>query len=198
MKTRTATKQHPANPAKTMALAFMGVGLLILAGLVLVLQNRSSAAVPEESKDYQSAIPQKVNYPAPELNLADLEGNSTSLTNYTGKVVLVNNWAFWCPPCRAELPELQQYYEDHKSDGFTIIGIESGGEKEDVEYHAELYKLEYPIWLDPKSEALLAFRNGSLPNSYVLDRSGTVRLAWSGPINLSILEEFVTPLIKEQ
>jgi len=187
-----------AIPSKALALALIGFGLLILGGLALVLLIRSEAAIPEEAIDYPPAVPVPLDFRPSELRLADIDGNPVSLADYAGQVVLLNNWAFWCPPCRAELPELQEYYDAHRDQNFTIVGIEAGGELDDVLYHVKLYKLEYPIWLDPQSKSLAAFKNGSLPNSYVIDESGTVRLGWNGPINREMLEDYVTPLLEEQ
>ena len=197
MRNKQKTEKRPRSPSKTIAMAFMGFGLLILGGLALVMLTRSGAASSnEEASNYPAVVPQSVEFQAPELSLTDINGNSTSLADYAGKIVLVNNWAIWCPPCRAELPELQAYYDAHKDQSFTIIGIESGSEKEDVVYHANLYKLKYPVWLDPHSAAASAFNNNTLPSSYVIDGNGTVRLAWSGPTNRQMLEKYITPLLK--
>ena len=78
-----------------------------------------------------------------------------------------------------------------------MIGIEAGDEKVDVDYHVKLFKLTYPIWLDPQETALQAFQNFSLPNSYVIDKTGTVRLTWVGVIDRAMLEKYVTPLLEE-
>jgi thiol-disulfide isomerase/thioredoxin len=146
---------------------------------------------------YESAIPLAVDYPAPKLSLVDLDKSDVSLVDYAGRVVLVNNWAFWCPPCRAELPILERYYQDHRAQGFTIIGIESGSSAQTVNQYVEHYKLTYPIWLDPRIKAVAAFGNRSLPNSYVIDGVGQVRLAWTGPISQEMLEKYVTPLLEK-
>jgi peroxiredoxin len=146
---------------------------------------------------YVSVVPREVNFPAPVLDLTDLDGNPVALSKNSGQVVLVNNWAFWCPPCRDELPELQAYYDAHRQQGLTIIGIEAGGEKEDVDYHVKLFKLTYPVWLDPGEKALHAFQSFNLPNSFVIDKTGTVRLYWVGVIDRAMLEKYVTPLLEE-
>jgi thiol-disulfide isomerase/thioredoxin len=178
-------------------LVIAGLGLLVLGVSSLVYLARSQAEPASTETPWVSVVPEEVNFPAPELNLNDIDGNPVALSKTAGQVVLVNIWAFWCPPCRDELPELQAYYEAHRQQGFTIIGIESGDEKVDVDYHVKLFKLTYPIWLDPETLAAQAFQNFSLPSSYVIDRTGTVRLTWSGAIDRAMLEKYVTPLLEE-
>jgi cytochrome c biogenesis protein CcmG, thiol:disulfide interchange protein DsbE len=182
---------------KLVALVITGLGLLILGVVSLVFLAGPQSELASTETPWVSVMPKSVSFAAPELNLTDLEGNPTALSKTTGQVVLVNNWAFWCPPCRAELPELQAYYDAHRQQGFQVIGIEAGDEKKDVDYHVKLFKLTYPIWLDPQEQALQAFQNFSLPNTYVIDKTGTVRLAWVGVIDRAMLEKYVTPLLEE-
>ncbi len=146
--------------------------VLGVVSLVYLATPKADPLIPE--KDWVSVVPEIVDFPAPELNLTDLDGNPVSLSDTAGQVVLVNNWAFWCPPCRAELPELQAYYDAHRQQGFTVIGIEAGDEKVDVAYHVKLFKLTYPIWLDLEKEIVDRLsRTFSLPNSYVIDKKGS-------------------------
>ena len=182
---------------KVIALALAGLGLLGLGALLFVYLMPSSADAAGEPTEYASAIPAAVNYPAPRLALHDLSGTSQALEDYRGKTVLVNHWAFWCGPCRAELPELLAYYTAHRHQNFTIIGIESGGEFEDVDWHVKEYGLTFPIWLDPEGDGLTAFKTQSLPSSFVIDPNGQVVLAWAGPVKRQVLEQFVTPLLEK-
>ena len=152
---------------------------------------------PENAIADTGVVPFAVNYAAPELSLQNINGTTESLTDYREHVVLVNNWATWCPPCKAEMPTLAAYYDEHNAEGFTIIAIEAGDPLEPVAQFATSYGLKFPIWLDPNSASLKAFGNGSLPNSYVIDRTGTVRYAWTGEISKAMLEKYITPLIAE-
>jgi len=179
--------------SKPLAMVLIGAGLVILGFTGLLLFTRSDSTAAEE----RSAIPLRVDFPAPELALHDLQGKAVSLTDYRGQVVLVNNWAIWCPPCKAEMPTLQAYFEDYRQQGFTIVAIESGDPARQVAEFAESYNLTFDIWLDPTQQALLAFRNPGLPSSYVVDREGKVRLAWTGAISRKMLEQYVTPLLEE-
>jgi len=183
---------------RVMALFLSGAGLLIIAAAALILLPRLTAAKNNvEEIDYQSAVPIEVDSPAPELDLVSLDGSAVSLKDYRGQIILVNNWAFWCPPCRAELPALEKYYREHKSQNFTVIAIEAGDQFEDVDYHVKLYKMTFPVWLDPSEKSLSSTGNYNLPNSYVIDAQGQIRLTWTGPINYETLEKYVTPLLEE-
>ncbi len=184
------------NNAQITAMALAGAGLLILGGLAFFLLPNDSNA-NSKGAESASAIPVVVDYPAPELTLIDIRGNQAALKDYQSQVILVNNWATWCPPCRAEMPTLNEYFRDHQEQGFAVIAIEAGESVTEVAKFADEYGLTFPVWADPDQKALAVFRNLALPNSYVIDRRGQVRLAWTGAINLEMLEKFVTPLLEE-
>lgn len=196
----TSKREYKNTRRKTgqiFALLLIGAGLMIFAVVAAVFLADEGVSADSENAPQDLVIPASVNYHAPDLKLSDLRGSNVALTDYLGQVVLINNWATWCPPCRAEMPTLQAYYEEHKDQGFTIIAIDAGDLASDVSKFADEFGLTFPVWLDPNSDAIRAFRNNGLPSSYVLDRSGTVRLAWTGAISSNALEQYVTPLIKE-
>ena len=171
--------------------------MVSLAVLGFVLHSMGGS-VSQPASDQYSVAPVAVNYPAPELALENLSGNTNSLADYHGQVVLVNNWAIWCPPCKAEMPTLESYYEEHAGNGLMIIGIEAGESKSAVTQFAKDYGLKFQLWLDPDNASLSVFRNENLPNSYVIDRGGTIRYAWTGEISRSMLEKYVTPLLSQE
>jgi peroxiredoxin len=182
------------------AAIFIGVGLVLLGIMAaLLLTAPGQTADPSGSSNLQevSVVPVQVNFAAPELSLFALGGGEVSLAGLEGQVVLVNNWATWCPPCKAEMPTLQSYYEQHKDQGFVLLGIEAGEPADEVAQFVKDYNLTFPVLLDPQGKALDAFQNLNLPSSYVIDRDGTVRLAWVGAISSSILEKYVTPLLED-
>ncbi len=183
------------NPA--FALIFIGSGLILLALAGVFFVNRSLSEVERINESPASVVPAQVSFPAPELVLVDLSGKTVSFADFRGKVVLVNNWATWCPPCRAEMPELEAYYQAHVSEDFTLVGISAGDTLEQVKQFEIDFGTTFPMWLDPDNAALRAFRNDALPSTYVIDSSGMVRLAWSGAVSLETLEEYVTPLLGE-
>ena len=174
----------------------LGVGLVLigLASILMLQGTKNSSASQSVSR---SVTPVEVNYPAPELSLQNINGQSESLTDYQDQVVLVNNWATWCPPCKAEIPTLEAYYKTHKVNGFVIVGVEAGESQKDVLKFVQEHAITYPVWFDLKNAATNAFHNENLPSSYVIDRKGIVRLAWVGEISQQMLEKYVTPLLTE-
>lgn len=181
----------------TVGALIFGAGLLLIgAAAVIALPKASGQAATGEPAE-TSVVPVAVEYPAPELALTDLEGNSVSLADYRGQVVLINLWATWCPPCKYEMPTLQAYFEDHGSEGFMLIAINDGDPSEDVIAFAKDYGLTFPVWLDPTYIASeQAFKTNALPSSFVIDREGIVRYAWTGAISLAMLEKYITPMLE--
>ena len=176
-------------------LMLVGVGLMVLVGAAVLLKG--SQAKEQELLNPLILPPIEVDQPAPELTLFDLDGNQVSLSDFTGQVVLLNNWATWCPPCRQEMPEFSVYYDKYKDAGFQVIAVEAGQPEAEVRAFVEGQGLEFIILLDPENQSLITFQHSTLPNSFVIDRRGHLRLAWIGAINLPTLEKYVTPLLEE-
>ena len=181
------------NNRKIFPLLFLALGsILIGTSIYLILRNQA----PPVSL---SAVPAKVNFPAPELTLTDIHGVSHSFADYRGQVVLVNLWATWCPPCKQEMPALQAFYDKYKEKGFASIAINDGDPTADVLQFVKDYRLTFPVWLDPTYTATdRAFNAPNLPTSFVIDRSGIIQLTWIGGIDSGMLEKRVAPLILKQ
>lgn len=179
-------------PRKLVPLILLGLGMVLIAvPAYFTLRDLAPRA-------NASTVPANVNFPAPDLTLTDTAGVSRSLADYREQVVLVNLWATWCSPCKEEMPTLQAFYEDYKDQGFVVIAINDGDPAGDVVQFVEDYELTFPVWLDPTYIATEeAFHTLNLPASFVIDRNGTIRLAWVGEISFSMLEKHVTPLIME-
>lgn len=119
----------------------------------------------------------EVGHVAPDFTLKTLDGNTVRLSDLRGqKVVLINFWATWCPPCRLEMPTMQQIYAEYKTRGFEIlaVNIESDARKEIGDFAKEL-RLTFPIVLDPDMKVTRRFRIIGLPVSVLIDRQGIIR-----------------------
>lgn len=192
LKTMTETAS-PSRTQKILPLLLLGMGLiLIVAASFFILRD-----APNQND--LSAVPVEVNFSSPDLTLADTQGVSRSLADYRGQVVLVNLWATWCPPCKAEMPTLQAFYNKYNAKGFVIIAINDGDPTKDVLQFVRDYKLSFPVWLDPTYIATeQAFKTLNLPTSFIIGRDGTVRLMWVGGISRKTLEKYVAPIILEK
>ena len=195
MSKKTTGKKNASQKTNLLPLILAGLGIITLIAVGLILRSNQGEAV--ESINALTFPPVEVNQPAPELTLFDLDGNEVSLTDFQGEVILVNNWATWCPPCREEMPEFKAYYDKYKDQGFQVIAIEAGEPEAEVRNFVEQAGLDFVILLDPENKSLITFQHNSLPNSFVIDRKGNLRLAWLGAINGPTLEKYVTPLLKE-
>src|ERR1043165_4007443 len=106
-----------------------------------------------------------------DFTMNDLEGKSWTLRSLRGKVVLVNFWATWCPPCRKEMPDLDTLYKKFKDQGLVILAIDDEEVAKIKPYLAE-HPVTYPILLDPGRTVNEAFRVDGIPKSFVYDREG--------------------------
>jgi len=106
------------------------------------------------------------------FTLTDLQGKSWTLKDLKGKVVLVNFWATWCPPCRKEMPDLEALYNRFKGQGFVILAISEDEETNKVPPFIAERKISYPILLDPGQKVNNLFQVDGIPKSFVYDRDG--------------------------
>ncbi len=141
----------------------------------------------------RAAPPRAPGDPAPPLALADLSGAPVDVAKLRGKVVAVNFWATWCPPCREELPELAEFWREHRGRCFELVGVAEESAREDVVRMAA--SIPYPVVLDERAEALTPWGVSGYPVTYVLDTEGNVRRVFTGGVNKRDLEEAVKPLL---
>lgn len=106
-----------------------------------------------------------------DFTLTDLQGTPWHLRDLKGKVVLVNFWATWCPPCRKEMPDLQALYDKYKEQGFLVLSISDEESAKVVPFINER-KITYPVLLDPGRKVNDAFEVMGIPKSFVYDREG--------------------------
>ena len=112
---------------------------------------------------------------APEFALPDLEGTAQRLSDFRGNVVLLNFWATWCPPCRAEMPSMEALYQAYKDQGFVILAVSSDVQGAAVvQPFMEGYRLSFPSLLDTTGRVNGLYGVRSIPTSYLLDRHGRV------------------------
>jgi len=120
-------------------------------------------------------VPEVARQSAPDFNLENLRGGDTGLADYKGKVVLLNFWATWCMPCRAEMPSMETLWKKYKEQGFVILAISiDEGSKKRVEKFIEIFDLSFPVLLDPESKVNDLYKVSNMPTSFLIDRNGKI------------------------
>ena len=152
-------------------------------------ERKQTQPVPKESEGddaglYRDMIflKQVLRADAPDVMLKALDGQNHSLTQHTGKLVLVNFWATWCLPCVREMPSIERLYAKYKPRGLEIVAISlDQGNEDDVREFVAKYKLTFPIVLDPDHKAKALYKVRGLPTTYLVDRKGQVAGYGVGP-----------------
>jgi len=136
----------------------------------------------------------------PELNLLNLDGKQIDLLSYKGKVVLVNFWASWCPPCVHEMPSMQKLEDALKSKGFNIVAVNMAEKKKVIlDFITNKVKVNFQILLDTNGAALKRWKVYAFPTSYLLDKQGNIRYAVYGAIdwNSAGVHKIINELLAE-
>lgn len=139
-----------------------------------------------------------VGQPAPPLSAHTLNGEYFDLTSARDKVVIVNFWASWCAPCRAEMPALETYYAQHKADGLLVLAITIDTPDQENAVRDIMRAYNFPAALAKDAQYAGYGRIWRLPMTFVIDRQGILRKDGSvgePKIDLPLLEKLVTPLL---
>lgn len=183
------------------------VGLMIVAVLIGVMVVGIVKDNIEETSEFDNvALGSEVEFlatkeglalgeTAPDFELETLEGETAKLSDYRGKKVILNFWTTWCPPCRAEMPHMQDYYDQKaKEDNVEILAVnlttaDHGMEK--ITSFVSEYGLAFPILLDAEGDMGTVYQAVTIPTSYILDTEGRVRNKFVGPMDQATIEELI-------
>ncbi|MFD1862227.1 peroxiredoxin family protein [Planococcus chinensis] len=183
------------------------VGLMIVAVLIGVMVVGIVKDNIEETSEFDNvALGSEVEFlatkeglalgeTAPDFELETLEGETAKLSDYRGKKVILNFWTTWCPPCRAEMPHMQDYYDQKaKEDNVEILAVnlttaDHGMEK--ITSFVSEYGLAFPILLDAEGDMGAVYQAVTIPTSYILDTEGRVQNKFVGPMDQATIEELI-------
>lgn len=112
--------------------------------------------------------------PAPAFSLVDIDGMPHSLSEYRGRVVIINFWATWCPPCREEMPSMQRAWEQIKDEGIALLAVNVGEDEDTIFQFTANYPVTFPLLLDRDSEVIQRWPVRGLPTTFVVDPRGRI------------------------
>lgn len=124
--------------------------------------------------------PYEASHPTPALKLSGLDGKPLDLANLRGKVVVLNFWATWCPPCVEEIPSLERLYKRMKSKGVEVVSVDVGEEADTVEKFLVDKPVGFPVLLDPQAKVFTEWKSYAFPTTFVLDQEQVIRYAVFG------------------
>jgi peroxiredoxin len=197
---------RPRPTPRTLITAFAAASALALAGCSASSGSAGGTANTGYVKgvDEVNTVPLKDRGAAITISGKDLDGKQLGLADYKGKIVVLNVWGSWCPPCRAEAPDFEKVFQATRSQGVQFVGLDTrdlqvAQPKAFVADHG----LTYPSLYDPDGDLLLKFPAGTLnpqtiPTTIVLDRQGRVAARALKPLLAEELTKILAPLIAEK
>ncbi|HBY97074.1 MAG: TlpA family protein disulfide reductase [Ardenticatenaceae bacterium] len=170
---------------------------LIVIALVAVLGSAwiFVSRVPDGA-DAVSRVAPQAGFQAPDFTLDRLGGGQTALADVQGQAVLLNFWATWCPPCRAEMPAIQRVANEYTADGLAVLLVNQGEEPGTISRYLDSIGVTAPVVLDRDGAVGLEYRVRALPTTFFIDREGIIRdVTIGGPMSEAFLRSRIEPLL---
>ena len=148
-------------------LLILAIAIVLFVGLQKNNNTQVNQQIPQENKEE--------NNKAPDFTLTTITGDTINFSDYKGKVVIIDFWDTWCPPCQRGIPDFIELYKQHKDNGFAMIGLAFGRQGEEkVKAFAEEYKINYPVAI-PNPSLIEAFGEiRSIPTAFLIDQEGNI------------------------
>jgi len=124
---------------------------------------------------------------APDFELPTLDGEQVFLSDYFGKPILLNFWASWCAPCRAEIPDMQKFYEDQDVEVVAVNLTTSEHSKDNVPEFVDEFGMTFPVLLDEQGTASTIYQIQPIPTTYLIDSEGIIHNIAYGPLNYELM-----------
>jgi len=162
------------------------IAIALAVGIYEVSRHRSGTSKPVSSP----------GNPAPEFSLTDLDGKPLRLADYQGKVVLLDFWATWCVPCRAEIPHFVDFQNQYREQGLQVVGISMDDDAKPVREFYQQFKMNYPVALGTDKVAAAYGGILGLPITFLIGRDGRIAAKYVGETQMPVVEAEVKALLQ--
>lgn len=191
---RTARRQKKGRQNHILLAAAL---VLILAGWGTLIWMGLKTAVPQPTTNsYGAPALAQQGGTATDFSIGSLAGGNIALSDYAGEVVIMNFWATWCPPCRAEMPGLNRFYETHQDKGLILLAINEEESAETVRPFIQTNNFTFPVLLDEQGRVAQQYSTRSFPTTFIIDRNGVIQHVQTGVISEDELARIVLPLLQ--
>lgn len=136
-----------------------------------------------------------VGKPAPDFALTTFNGEEVKLSQFRGQVVMVNFWASWCPPCRAEAPDLESVWQEYKDRGVVFLGVDIQDTESEARAFLEQFNITYPNGPDTKGRIMVDYGVTNIPTSVFVSKKGAIARRWVGAIGRAKLTQYLDELL---
>jgi cytochrome c biogenesis protein CcmG, thiol:disulfide interchange protein DsbE len=168
--------------------------LILIAGAAwIVLSTNTTSATMDKISAPQAG------FAAPDFTLKTPDGEEYTLSELKGNAVLVNLWATWCPPCRAEMPVIEKMYQEYKDQGFIVLAADMAYQDDpaNVAPFIQKYGLTFPVLLEETGDVASLYQLRSLPSSYFINRAGVIQeVVIGGPMSEALLRTRIEEILK--
>lgn len=172
------------------------MSLVALLGVLWIGQSATPAAATTGGR---TPSPRE-GFPAPDFTLPTLDGGEVTLSDLRGQVVVINLWTSWCPPCREEMPAIEQIYRQYGEQGLVVLGVNSTFQDDERAAGAFVQELglTFPIALDRSGAVSRRYQLQALPTTFFVDHQGIIRsVVLGGPMSPAVIESNIVELLSE-
>jgi thiol-disulfide isomerase/thioredoxin len=194
---RTPFRRPGAGSIRNIAGTLIVAALII--GVVWFIERPGAATSQAITLTASAAGPApRLDEPAPDFQLNTLDGQTIRLSDYRGKPVWINFWASWCPPCRAENPDIEEMYQKYKDDGLVVISPAIGEDSNAVAGYVRRTNLTFTIGLDQTTQIAANYRIVGIPTHFFIDPDGVLRVWRIGSMSKGTMEKNIEKVMSSQ
>ena len=185
------------NQRRQSSLMLLLAAVLVLGGIgTLVWMGWQTAVPTPTTNSYGAPALAQKGGTVTDFTIESLGGFPVSLNDYEGQVIVMNFWATWCPPCRAEMPDINNFYEAYRDEGLVVLAINEEEPAETVRPFIQANNFTFPVLLDSEGRVAQQYSTRSYPTTFVIDRNGVIQHVQTGQISEAELEKVVLPLLQ--